>query len=192
MIKPTVTFGAIAGGVALAASAGSPQVTRGKPIMVSYDSYMDSASREARSVSAGGALEMDEALLNAKLEAVEARTETKFAQLIGKIEVIGERISGLSADISAVKSGLSADITTVKDKVGLVDGHVRSAKGTITAFVIGTGIAVAALAYSAVQVFEGGMGATQAAVQTGVQLGASSNGVTTGSPQCRKNSGVRC
>ena len=110
-----------------------------------------------------------EALLEAKLEAVEARTETKFAQLLGKLDVIGERITSLSGDISIVKG-----------RVDAVDGHVRSAKGTISAFVIGTGIAVAALAYSAVQVYQGGMGATQAAIQTGMQLGGPHNEVTTG------------
>jgi len=86
---------------------------------------------------------VDAKLLDARLEAVEARTETKFAQLLGKLDTLGERLIGLSEKVASVDA-----------KVAAVDGHVRGAKSTIVAFVVGSGIAVAGLAYGAVQIFE--------------------------------------
>lgn len=90
-----------------------------------------------------GASYVDEKLLTAKLEAVEARTETKFAQLLGKLDTLGERLTGLNDRMSGFDTKLDA-----------VDGHVRSAKSTYIAIALGTGIAVAALGFAAVQIFE--------------------------------------
>ncbi len=93
-----------------------------------------------------GAKYVDEKLLTAKLEVAEARTETKFAQLLGKLDTLGERIGSLNDKIGGLDT-----------KIGEVDGHLRNVKGTILAVMIGTGIGVAGLAYAAVQIFEGAL-----------------------------------
>lgn len=45
-------------------------------------------------------------LLEAKLEAVEARTETKFEKLLGSINLLGEQMKGLGDAIADVKIGV--------------------------------------------------------------------------------------
>ena|SRR5579884_839276 len=104
-------------------------------------------TQQAASAPTPGTRYVDEALLDAKLQASEARTETKFAQLLGKLELIGQQIGGLNDKIGGFDK-----------KIGDIDGHVRSAKSTYIAIALGTGIAVAALAYAAVQIFEGALG----------------------------------
>lgn len=86
---------------------------------------------------------VDERLLDAKLEAVEAHTETKFSQLLGEMRLIGERVTSLTDKVGGVEK-----------RIGEVDGHLRSAKSTYIAIALGTGIAVATLFYAAVQIFE--------------------------------------
>lgn len=98
-----------------------------------------------------------EQVLNSRLEAVEARTETKFAQLMGKLELITERLGGLQGQI-----------TVMDGKVEKVDGHTRNVRSTVIATVIGTGIAVAALAWGGVQIFQGGMSTSSDAFQAGL------------------------
>lgn len=56
---------------------------------------------------------IDDRLLDAKLDAVEARTETKFAQLMGKIETLIESVAGVKEDVREVNNRLD----TVEDKV---------------------------------------------------------------------------
>lgn len=101
----------------------------------------------------------DERIIDLKLAAVEARTETKFAQLIGKLDLIAERLGGLNTQIVAIDG-----------KVEKVDAHTRSVRSTIIATVIGTGIAVAALAWGGVQIFQGGMGVSAGAFQAGMAV----------------------
>jgi hypothetical protein len=50
---------------------------------------------------------VDERLLTAKLEAVEARAESKFSQLLGELKVISVNVSNLSTQMSEVKTELS-------------------------------------------------------------------------------------
>ncbi len=50
---------------------------------------------------------VDERLLSAKLEAVEARAESKFSQLLGELKVISVNVSNLSTQMSEVKTELS-------------------------------------------------------------------------------------
>ncbi|MBX7482717.1 hypothetical protein K3174_09240 [Qipengyuania sp. 6D47A] len=71
---------------------------------------------------------VDERLLNAKLDAVEARTETKFAQLLGELKTLGVNV----AHINDTLGGLKTDVADAK----------AAAAGT-KAYVIGTGIAIA-------------------------------------------------
>lgn len=160
MADPVRLTGGSLGAMAL----GTFTVTATPPIysspQPSYSVADFAAPKAAKTTSKGSRVTVSETLLNAKLEAVEARTDSKFAQLIGKIDTLGERLSGVSDKIG-----------TLDAKVATVDGHVRNVKGTIVAVIIGTGIAVAALAYSAVQVFQGGLGASASAFQTGIAVG---------------------
>lgn len=100
-------------------------------------------------------------LVDAKLEAVEARTDTKFAQLMGKIELIALSVAGIKADIESV----NGKIGTLDTKLDTVDGHSRSAKREIMTAVIATGLAVIALAWAGVQIFQGGIGIGISAVE---------------------------
>lgn len=119
-------------------------------------------------VTVGEPTVITEQLLDARLEAVEARTDSKFAQLLGKMDVLGERMVGISDKVGA----LSDKVGHLESQIGVVDGHVSSAKGVIISIVIGTGIAVAALAFTAVQVFQGGMSATSSAFDAGMSVGS--------------------
>jgi|CXWL01.1.fsa_nt_gi hypothetical protein len=58
-----------------------------------------------------GVMSYDERLIDAKLEAVEARTESKFAQMMGELRVISagvtslaEKVGELKADVGGVKA----------------------------------------------------------------------------------------
>lgn len=105
---------------------------------------------------------IDERYLNAKLEAVDARTETKFAQLIGKIDALAVSLTGVQTNVGEIKT----ELTTVKTDVG-------NAKGLIIATVIGAAIAIAGLAWAGVALFQGGMSATSDAYAAGATVGAS-------------------
>ncbi len=71
---------------------------------------------------------VDERLLNAKLDAVEARTETKFAQLLGEMKTLGVNVGHINTTLFELKTDVAAAKT--------------AAAGTKT-YVIGTGIAIA-------------------------------------------------
>ena len=103
---------------------------------------------------------MNEALLNAKLDAVEARTETKYAQLIGKMDALATGISDLKTEI-----------TSVKGDVANVERSVRQRRWEIIVAVVTAGLAIVGLTYAAVQIFQGGMGATATAFQAGMSAG---------------------
>lgn len=74
---------------------------------------------------------LDERLVDAKLEAVEARTETKFAQLIGKMDMIVEKLGAVSVDIGALKTSVAE-----------VDRKTNNMRIVIVSTVIATGIAI--------------------------------------------------
>lgn len=99
----------------------------------------------------------DERLIDAKLEAVEARTETKFAQLMGKMDSLTQTLSGVSANLVSLDS-----------KVGELDKGARSAKSTVIATIIGAAIGIVGLSFAAVSIFQSGMGTTATAYQSGV------------------------
>ena len=82
---------------------------------------------------------VDEAFLNAKLEVTEARTETKFAQLLGELKVV------------------TTQMGTIGEKLGKIDDldkHVRSTRTVIIGTIVGAAIAIVGLSYAAVQIFE--------------------------------------
>jgi hypothetical protein len=93
---------------------------------------------------------MDEALLDARIEAAEARTDTKFAQLIGKID------------------SLQTQIEHLDDKVGTAASYNRTMKWQLILAILGAVVALGAAGYSAVGVALGGMGVTENAFQAGM------------------------
>lgn len=115
----------------------------------------------------------DERLMDAKLEAVEARTETKFSQLLGKLDAISERIGALTVNLAAVDK-----------KIDGVEATAKNAKSTITWAVVASAIGIAALAYAAVAIFQSGMGTTASAYQSGMAASeAQKNGNLETSPR---------
>jgi phage host-nuclease inhibitor protein Gam len=74
-------------------------------------------------------------LLDAKLEAVEAHTETKFAELLGEMRLLGERITNLSTTVGDRVTNLSTTLTEeIKD--------VKKATATVKWNILATGIAL--------------------------------------------------
>lgn len=104
---------------------------------------------------------VDERLMEAKLEAAEARTETKFAQLLGRIDTLAVTLNNVSEKLAELRS----DVTSI-------DGKVGSARTTYITTAIASVIAIASLSYAAVSIFQGGMGATSSAFSAGMDAGA--------------------
>jgi len=71
---------------------------------------------------------VDERLLNAKLDAVEARTETKFAQLLGELKSLGTSLNHIESTLADLKGDVA---------------DAKSAAAGTKSYVIGTGIAIA-------------------------------------------------
>lgn len=107
--------------------------------------------------SAGEPFVITEALVDAKLEAVEARTETKFAQLFGKLDLVVQGLGDLKGEVGALSG-----------KIDTVDGHARTGKREIIVAIVTTGLAAAALAWAGVQIFQGGLSLSQGAFQAGM------------------------
>ena len=80
---------------------------------------------------------LDAAQTEAKLEAVEARTQTKFAQLLGKMDLLGEKISGVSNDISDLKLA-----------IGRVDSKTSNTRIIVVTTIIGAFLATAGIVYT--------------------------------------------
>lgn len=151
--KGTLTWGRFA----LPAAAATATISSAAPYTMSASMTAPAASPLSASTPTSS---VDERLLDAKLQAVEARTETKFAQLLGKLDLMANQLGSIQGSVTA----LDTRITTI-------DTHVRSARLTIIAAVVGTGIAVAALAWGGIQIFQGGMGASASAFQAGLAAG---------------------
>lgn len=73
---------------------------------------------------------IDERLLKAELAAVEARTETKFAQLLGELRVISTNVANLASQIGDVKKEV---------------GDVKTATASVKWNILAAGIGVGAL-----------------------------------------------
>lgn len=131
------------------------------PYITGENMTTKAASSPQQSAPTRGHHEIDERYLNAKLEAVEARTETNFAKLLGKIDAIATSVVGLQTDIG----GLKTEINTVENSVS-------SAKGLIVTTVIGSAIAIAGLAWAGVALFQGGMGTASDAFAAGASASA--------------------
>lgn len=72
------------------------------PIIAQQNAYIGS-SRGTESVMA-----YDERLIDAKIEAVEARTETKFEKLLGELRVISTNVANLGAQMIDIKTEVGA------------------------------------------------------------------------------------
>lgn len=106
---------------------------------------------------------VDERLLDAKLATVEARTETKFAQLIGKLDLIASDVGKLSTATSEMKASIAE-----------LDKKTGNTRTIVITTVIGATLSMAALAYAAVQIFQSGMGISATAYSAGLAASAPS------------------
>ena len=61
---------------------------------------------------------VDERVLDARLATVEARTETSFAKLIGKLDLLGERLGQIGKDVTELKGSVS----TLDGKTNNIEG----------------------------------------------------------------------
>jgi hypothetical protein len=122
------------------------------------------------------AMPFDERLMDAKLDAVEARTETKFAQLLGKIDLLVQTVTDVKTDIGVLKTDIQA-----------VDGHTRTSKREIIIAIVTTGFAVIALAWAGVQIFQGGLSIGEGAFQAG--MAAAQTEQASANPQTSNRSG---
>lgn len=111
---------------------------------------------------AGRSMEFSEALIDAKLEAVEARTDTKFAQMMGELKLISQSIGDLSGKVSDVKN----DVATVEGKVASVAAATAGVKWNIltTGLVLG-GLIIAVAAFG-VQILDTAQGLFSAGAAT--------------------------
>ncbi|WEK46871.1 MAG: hypothetical protein P0Y56_00880 [Candidatus Andeanibacterium colombiense] len=72
----------------------------------SAQTHQSATASMPSTASAGDPMTITHELLEAKLEAVEARTETKFEKLLGSINLLGEQMKGLGDAIADVKIGV--------------------------------------------------------------------------------------
>jgi hypothetical protein len=93
--------------------------------------------RVERTEQVGEPMVLTEQLLDAKLEAVEARTETKFAQLLGKLDLLGERLGAVSGSLGEMRTSL-----------GRVESKTSHTRTIIVTTVLGAFIAVAGVIYT--------------------------------------------
>lgn len=107
--------------------------------------------------SAGEPFVITEALVDAKLEAVEARTETKFAQLMGKLDVLVEKVGAIATDVGELKGAVErVETKTVNTRIIIVTTVIGAALTIVglTYGIIGYGHQVAdtiTAAFSAAQ-----------------------------------------
>lgn len=93
---------------------------------------------------------VDERLLDAKLEAVEARTQTKFAELMGELKVIAANVGNLGSELGAIK----ASIGTLDTKVDGVQSATAGVKWNILAAGLALGGLILAIAAFGTQILE--------------------------------------
>ena len=107
-----------------------------------------------------GVMSYDERLIDAKLEAVEARTETKFAQLMGELKLIATNVATLGGQMSDIRS----DIASVKTEVGAVKTATASVKWNLVALGLTMGGLFIAIAAFGTQILDLAQGLFSAGV----------------------------
>ncbi|GLV28164.1 hypothetical protein TomTYG75_06880 [Sphingobium sp. TomTYG75] len=93
-------------------------------------------------------MEVTEQILNAKLEAVEARTESKFAQFMGELKVISTTLSTLVDDVKDIKVDMKSvrtDVGTLKTDVAVLKVSKAGKGFIVSALAIGASLTVAAM-----------------------------------------------
>lgn len=89
--------------------------------------------------TAADTITVTHALLDAKLEVVEARTDTKFAQLMGEIKLLGVNVLALGGQITDLKTDISnvkTEITGVKTATAGVKWNIMAAGLTLGGLII--------------------------------------------------------
>jgi hypothetical protein len=103
--------------------------------------------------------------MDAKLETAAARTDTKFAELLGAIQTSNAEIGG---KIDLLKSDIDGKIGAVQARVDMLPG-----KWTVFGTVMGTALGLAALVFAMIQyggdTFATGISASQIADQAARQ-----------------------
>lgn len=106
-------------------------------------------------------MDQDQTLTDAKIAASEARTDTKFERLIGRIDASEARndlkfaqVLGEMKLISANVSSLGGQVSELRTEVAGVKAAVASSKATFITAIIGGVFSIVALAYAAVEIFE--------------------------------------
>ena len=120
------------------------------PAMVGSNMTAKSAPKMTPATPSAPHAYFDDRLLKAEIAASEARTDTKFAQLIGKIDILSNNVDTLS--------------TNVKDSAA----YSRSMKWQLMIAIFAAIIALGGVVYSAAGVALGGMGVTASAFQAGM------------------------
>lgn len=98
-----------------------------------------------------------DAVIDLKIQLSEQRTETKFAQLMGKMDMM---LSGLR-DVKSDMSEIRADMRTL-------EGKVSNSKMVYVTTAIASVFAIVGLTYAAVQIFQSSFGLSAGAFQAGL------------------------
>lgn len=100
-------------------------------------------------------IEASEARFGEKLAVLEGQTQTTFAEIMGKLNSIGEKLKPLET--------LGSDLNGIRE-------NVRSAKVTLIATIVAVGISVAGLAYAAVSIYQAAIAGTTDAFTAGMAV----------------------
>ena len=115
-------------------------------------------------VSAQNMNAADQRVVDAQIAAVEARTDTKFAQVLGELKAVAASVTHLGTQMADIKG----DIRDLKADVKSVEANSRNAKAVIITTIIGAVVGIIGLTYAAVSALQGAMGATATAYQNGM------------------------
>ena len=80
---------------------------------------------------------MTEKIIELSIQASEARTDTKFAQLIGKIDLLGEKMNGIGKDVGELK-----------DAVGTLETKTNNTRVIVITTILGAFIGMAGIVYT--------------------------------------------
>lgn len=78
----------------------------------------------------------DERIIDLKLAAVEARTETNFAKLIGKLDLLGDRLGAIGKDVGDLKTS-----------IGTLESKTNNTRVIIVTTVIAAVISIVSVTY---------------------------------------------
>ena len=105
-------------------------------------------------------IDLSEAKMSAKIDAVELRTETKFAQLMGKMELLVDSIGDLKENFKSLDT-----------KIGTVGENTKIAKRDILIAVVAGCLALAGLSFAAVTIHQASLAIGIDAAKGGASVG---------------------